>query len=522
MVLLRILAPLLLSACVCASPGARSNVGRGVPKVPVQSYEVTHKTTGEPLPPLDTVYYFDQLIDHDDPTLGTFQQRYWVSAQYYQPGGPILLMSGGEGDATDLIGYLTNYTITGWLAEKLNGTVILMEHRFFGESNPYPDLSSESLRLLTLQQAIEDYEYFLTNVHLPMPGGDQVGPDKAPWVLFGGSYSGALASYTMYNKPGLFAAGYASSAVVESISDYWQYYDIIRQFMPQNCSADVEAVAAHVDKTFSLGNDTDIQSLKDTFGLGEVTHSTDFAWALAGILELWQELLITSGPNAPFYQFCDALEVKDGQVAGPDGWGLENALAAWGSYFKHGPYLQSTCGSLDSSTLGTCLNSYDPTVATYTNITVNNWFRSWRWLLCNEIGFWEGGAPEGTPSLISHLVTPEYFERECPYFFPEAFTSPPNSDLRTARTNERYGGWNVTIEHLIFANGRRDPWRDTTVAADGSTNLGSDLNPHLLGEGFHASDMSMLEGDADPSVRAVQLKALQYLSQWLSEWKPSA
>ena len=67
-----------------------------------------------------------------------------------------------------------------------------------------------------------------------------------------------------------------------------------------------------------------------------------------------------------------------------------------------------------------------------------------------------------------------------------------------------------------------DPWRETGVAVDGSTNLGSDLNPHLLGEGYHATDMSIIDGDVNPSVRAVQLKALQYLSQWLSEWKPSA
>ena len=93
---------------------------------------------------------------------------------------------------------MTNYTITGWLAEKLNGSVILIEHRFFGESNPYPNLSVESFRVHNLQQSIDDYEYFLKNVHLPIPGGDQLGPDKAPWILFGGSYSGALASYTMY------------------------------------------------------------------------------------------------------------------------------------------------------------------------------------------------------------------------------------------------------------------------------------------------------------------------------------
>ncbi|KAH9886026.1 peptidase S28 [Cubamyces lactineus] len=522
MVLLRFLAPLLLAACVCASPSARFNARRGVPKVHVQSYEVTNKTTGDTLPPLDTVYHFDQLIDHDDPSLGTFQQRYWVAPQYYQPGGPILLMNGGEGDATELIAYLTNYTITGWLAEKFNGTVVLIEHRFFGESNPYANLSAESLRVLTLQQSIDDYEYFLKNVHLPIPGGDQVGPDKAPWILFGGSYSGALASYTMYNKPGLFAAGYASSGVVEAITDYWQYYEIVRQFMPQNCSADIQAVIAHVDKTLESGSDAEIQSLKDTFGLGNVTHNVDFAWALEGVLTLWQNLQLAPGPNDTFYSFCDALEVKDGEVAGEDGWGLEHALAAWGSYYKDGPFLQSECESLGISSLSTCLNSYDPTSDLYTNITVNNWYRSWRWLLCNEIGFWASGAPENTPTLVSRLVTPSYFESQCTYYFPEAFSSPPDTDALTALTNKRYGGWNVTTERLIFANGLRDPWRDTTVAADGSTNLGSDLNPHLLGEGFHASDMSILEGDANPSVRAVQLKTLQYLSQWLSEWKPSA
>ena len=80
----------------------------------------------------------------------------------------------------------------------LNGSVVLLEHRFFGQSNPYPDLTTESLRVLTLQQAIDDHEYFIENVQLPIPGGDQVGPDKAPWVLFGGSYPGALASYTLY------------------------------------------------------------------------------------------------------------------------------------------------------------------------------------------------------------------------------------------------------------------------------------------------------------------------------------
>jgi alpha-beta hydrolase superfamily lysophospholipase len=76
------------------------------------------------------------------------------------------------------------------IAQQQNGTTIVLEHRFYGLSNPLPDLSVKSLRLHTIQQAIDDLEYFAENVNLPMPSGDSLTPDKAPWILIGGSYGG--------------------------------------------------------------------------------------------------------------------------------------------------------------------------------------------------------------------------------------------------------------------------------------------------------------------------------------------
>ena len=76
------------------------------------------------------------------------------------------------------------------LAQQQNGATIVLEHRFYGLSNPRPDLTVESLKLHTIQQAIDDLAYFANNVNLPMPGGDKVTPDQAPWILVGGSYSG--------------------------------------------------------------------------------------------------------------------------------------------------------------------------------------------------------------------------------------------------------------------------------------------------------------------------------------------
>lgn len=83
----------------------------------------SHRAASNPnatsLPPITTTYYFDQLIDHSNPSLGTFKQRYWHTWEFYEPGrriyslcnrlsnssthqslgGPIILTTPGEGNA---------------------------------------------------------------------------------------------------------------------------------------------------------------------------------------------------------------------------------------------------------------------------------------------------------------------------------------------------------------------------------------------------------------------------------------
>lgn len=62
-------------------------------------------------------------------------------------------------------------------------------------------------------------------------------------------------------------------------SDFWAYFEPIRINMPKNCSADVQAVITHVDQVFTGTNTTAINALKDTFGMGAVTHLDDVAGA---------------------------------------------------------------------------------------------------------------------------------------------------------------------------------------------------------------------------------------------------
>ncbi|KAG1743020.1 peptidase S28 [Suillus lakei] len=491
---------------------------RGMPsllKIPVPERSIT-SPNGTALPNVTTVYYFDQLIDHNNPGLGTFQQRYWMNWEFYEPGGPIILMTPGEDNASGYEAYITNKTINGLIAQQQNGAAILIEHRFFGYSNPYDNLTSQSLALLTIQQAIDDLVFFATTADLPMPGGDDVKPGQAPWIMIGGSYSGALTSYTMVNKPGIFWAGYLSSATVETITNYYDYFTPIREYMPQNCSSDVQAVIAYLDGMYAANDTAGIQTLQEAFSLGELDHVGDFAAALQYNLFDWQSLQPDVGPGAMFYQFCDALEVKDGVNAGPDGWGLDHAISSWGNYWNT-TYYNYTCQDQDAET---CLGTFVPTDTYWTNVTVDNANRSWFWLVCNQIGFYEVGPPEGQPAIVSRILQPSFIERQCVTMFPQAFTSPPETP--TAETNAMYAGWNVNVPRLFFANGLRDPWRGGTVSADGLNKPNTTSMPIYMSDGFHTSDMATKNGVVDPTIAVVQEAGLRYMKEWLAEWKPSA
>jgi hypothetical protein len=51
------------------------------PSPPILHAPVTPVTdkSGAALPPLNTTYFFDQLIDHNNPSRGTFKQRYYTT-----------------------------------------------------------------------------------------------------------------------------------------------------------------------------------------------------------------------------------------------------------------------------------------------------------------------------------------------------------------------------------------------------------------------------------------------------------
>src|SRR5690348_15635785 len=89
---------------------------------------------------------FDQLIDHADPSLGTFQQRYWYGTAYWKgPGSPVILVDPGEQSATGFnVTYTTPQRLAGLMAQEVGGAVVVLEHRYWGESAPFDKTLTEA------------------------------------------------------------------------------------------------------------------------------------------------------------------------------------------------------------------------------------------------------------------------------------------------------------------------------------------------------------------------------------------
>ena len=95
--------------------------------------------------------------------------------------------------------------------------------------------------------------------------------------MAGFSYSGALAAWINKLSPGTFWAYHASSAPVEAIHDFWQYWEPVRKGMPQNCSNDMVLIADQVDKVLESDSENEIRELKAMFGLEDLQSQSDFA-----------------------------------------------------------------------------------------------------------------------------------------------------------------------------------------------------------------------------------------------------
>ncbi|KKY27697.1 putative serine [Phaeomoniella chlamydospora] len=413
----------------------------------------------------------------------------------------VIFFTPGEVAADDYTGYLTNKTLTGLFAEAVGGATLLLEHRYWGESSPYDNLTAETLQYLTLKNSIADVVNVAKTIDLPFDTNHSSNAGSAPWIFSGGSYSGALSGWTEATSPGTFYAYHATSAVVETVWDFWQYFDPVQQGMAKNCSKDVSLVIDYIDSILLNGTAAEKLALKTKFGFQDLQHDDDFA----------------------------SNTTTNGTIPGEEGVGLETALAGYASWSKD-ILIPDYCSAYgfwtDEYDVG-CFDSYNTSSPIYTDISVDNTFnRQWMWFLCNEpFGFWQDGAPTSRSSIVSRLVTAEYWSRQCALYFPtvNGFTYGYAEGQTVDDINAWTRGWdNTNTTHLIWTNGQYDPWKDATVSSDfrpGGPLTSTEERPVFIVEGgFHCSDLLVNNANANSAIAELMNEEVAVMKGWIDEY----
>lgn len=148
---------------------------------------------------------YEQDVDHFGANPGQkFHQRFWIDSSNAanHENAPVLYHVCGEDNCA--YGYFLNDNAKAW-AKALGAHIVYLEHRYYGESFPFGDISAEHLRPLTLGNVLEDlasFQRWISRQH----------NWSGKWIVIGGSYSGTLAALYRQKHPELVVGALAASA----------------------------------------------------------------------------------------------------------------------------------------------------------------------------------------------------------------------------------------------------------------------------------------------------------------------
>ncbi|CAD8145077.1 unnamed protein product [Paramecium octaurelia] len=291
-----------------------------------------HVLTQGPFTQPKETLQFKQLLDHSDPAnTQTCQQRYHVYSQYFNPikGGVILYICGewncqGVGDNS----------LPFQLAKDLGAIVIALEHRFYGQSQPFgaDSWSLKNLSYSNVHQALDDPAYFILQLkrlklHKSIALIHQMSLHR---YAIGGSYPGALSAWFRYKYPHLTVGNLASIGVINTILDFWQFDDQIRKSTSKSgeqCPLYLQSLNSYVDK--NLKNFNTKKAFKESYRYKKMTDN-QFKW-------LWADTIVQMIQSGQRTKFCETLESLP-SIEQMAEYLRDIALSRGGSYKQYGAY----------------------------------------------------------------------------------------------------------------------------------------------------------------------------------------
>ena len=421
---------------------------------------------------------YDETLDHFTPKdQRTFKQRYAIFygfAPADTTNAPVIYYQCGEGNCLD-DGEKAVPSAIAYYAQNLGAVVVILEHRYYGKSQPFATMTGDDLQYLTYEQALEDFaefeQYAIEQFSL-----------NGKWIFAGGSYSGALSPYFRLKHPDLVVGSLSSSGVVKTELNYEDYDRVVATALPAQCLAAVQDVTHQVEQ--ALTNPKQLAAYQATFQASDVKSGLDFLEVLASMVDGAAQY----GMQA---DFCKTLLTSSDHVSGFAQGGLK-VLTALGV-----TPVQETNQGLES----TNASDYEGVVG----------LRQWAYQSCIEFGGFATPYHDSALSAQSSLLDLQYNLDACKTLF--GVTTLPATDRINAEYYEPLLDPSLT-SNVLYVDGALDPYMPLSITKEN----GNDTNPNTqsvtLPTGSHCSDLEYDKGETGP-VAAVHAKFLVLAKQWL-------
>jgi len=386
------------------------------------------------------------------------------------------------------------------LASEVGAMVFLLEHRFYGSSQPTGDLSFDSLKYLTSEQALADVNNFITGMN------NKFNYTNPRWITFGGSYSGALSAWARQLYPNNVYAAVGSSGPVQAVVDMVGYLETVYYALNNYDPKCATSLYNGMIKLNQLAKtDSGRSQLVSTFGLCDdfPTDSDNLAYFYEAILGNYMGIVQYSEDNVGAYadiytipQLCkvqtDSSNSDD--LAGiaavnnwlSEGWCLDIDYQGYIDYLKN-----AEAGGDDGD------------------------YRSWVWQTCNEFGFYQStDSSLVIANMTGEIVIPvDWYVKQCAQIYD---TSYDNATVysKIDATNNQYKGQNgFTGTKVVLPNGTNDPWHVLGVL----TATNNKVYPLLIDGTSHCADMYSAGPNDKPGLTKARASVRTHVLAWVNE-----
>ena len=462
---------------------------------------------------------YSQRVDHFAADEARYPQRYYENLTAFTPGGPILMILGGEGAVAPQTGIF--YPSVVRLAQRLGAAVVEPEHRFYGTSQPAPPFDTGRLAGLTAPQALADAAELAVAARERLGCTGRAGQPRCPVVTVGGSYPGWLSAMMRLRYPAVVDIAYAASAPMRFYSQEvaaGAYYEVVTASAARASPACPAAVRAMLAATLASGASKDAivaganlcTPLPDYLAAGDAGLLVDevsmvFAYS-------WANLNMANYPPGPGTGLARACAQIEAGAGGGDAWATLAAFFAGFAAARRG-------GEPATPAAGSCYNlSSQLPAGPRATISSGDW---------SGVGSGENGASwdfETCTLLIEAIgmnnVTDMFLPREWTLDWLNAHCAARFGVV--PRPNELADLWGFdtatlpkVASRIIFTNGLNDGWSAGGIL----TNLSDTLLAFNIADGAHHSDLSHdWPSSADtPDVTQTRELVAQTIERWLAQ-----